>query len=173
MSDVHTVEDYIAGLPDDRGPMISKLRTLLKRRMPAGYHESMMWGAITYSIPLARFPDTYNGQPLCYVALASQKGYCSLYLMSAYGNPAERRELEAAFRKAGKKLDMGKSCVRFRSLEDLPLDAIGDLIEKVTPEKYLAWYEKAKKTNAAETAKRKAGKAAKTKAAEARKKEQS
>lgn len=171
MNDPNTVEDYIAGLPGDRRPMISKLRSILKRRMPAGYEESMMWGAITYSIPLERYPDTYNGQPLCYVALASQKNYCSLYLMSAYGNPAERRELEAGFRKAGKKLDMGKSCVRFRSLEDLPLDAIGELIEKVPPEKYLAWYEKSKKTTAAETAKRKAGKAAKTRAAAAREKE--
>jgi hypothetical protein len=167
MSDAHTVEDYIAGLPDDRRPMISKLRSILKRRMPEGYHESMMWGAITYAIPVERFPDTYNGQPLCYVALASQKNYCSLYLMSAYANPSERRELEAGFRKAGKKLDMGKSCVRFRSLDDLPLDAIGELIAKVPPEKYLAWYEKSRKTTAAETAKRKAGKAAKTRAAEA------
>ena len=170
MTDAQTVEDYIAGLPDDRRPIISRLRSILRRRMPDGYHESMMWGAITWSIPLERFPDTYNGQPLCYVAVASQKNYCSLYLMSAYANPAERRELEAGFRKAGKKLDMGKSCVRFRSLDDLPLEAIGELIEKVPPEKYLAWYAKSRKTTAAETAKRKAGKAAKTRAA-ARKKE--
>ena len=170
-SEAESVDDYIAGLPDDLRPMISKLRTILKRRMPAGYEESMMWGAITYSIPLERFSATHNGQPLCYVALASQKSYCSLYLMSAYSNPAERRELEAGFRRAGKKLDMGKSCVRFRSLDDLPLEVIGELIEKVPPEKYLASYEKVRKTTAAESAKRKAGKASKTRAAAARERE--
>ena len=128
MSDVHTVEDYIAGLPDDRGPMISKLRTLLKRRMPAGYHESMMWGAITYSIPLARFPDTYNGQPLGYVGLAAQKNAYSLYLMGCYMCPEQDAALRSAYAKAGRKLDMGKSCLRFKSLDGLLLDDIGRII---------------------------------------------
>jgi hypothetical protein len=95
-----TVKEYIASLPEDRRGVVAKLRALLKRRMPKGYRESMLWGGITYSIPLERFPDTYNGQPLCYVCLASQKSHFSLYLMAAYGDPAERRRLEDGFRKA-------------------------------------------------------------------------
>lgn len=137
---IPTVAEYVAGLPDDRRAVVAKLRTFLNRRMPKGYRESMLWGAITWSIPLETFPDTYNGQPLCYAALASQKNYYSLYLMGAYGSAAEREKLEDGFRRSGKKLDMGKSCVRFRSLDDLPLEVIGDSIAGVTPEKYLASY---------------------------------
>jgi hypothetical protein len=76
---------------------------------------------IVYEVPLSRYPDTYNGQPLCYAALAAQKNHAAVYLMSAYGNPAVVRELKDGFRKAGRKLDMGKSCIRFRRAEDLPL----------------------------------------------------
>jgi hypothetical protein len=135
-----TVAQYIAGLPEDRRAMITKLRSLLNRRMPKGYRESMMWGAITWSIPLETFPETYNGQPLCYAALASQTSHCSLYLMGAYGSRAARKKLEDGFRRAGKRLEMGKSCVRFRSLDDLPLDVIGDSIASMTLEKYLTAY---------------------------------
>ena len=135
-----TVAEYVAGLPDDRRATISKLRALLNRRMPKGYRESMGFGAINWSIPLETFPDTYNGEPLCYAALSARKNYCSLYLMGAYGSATERRRLEQGFRRAGKKLEMGKSCVRFRSLDDLPLDAIGDSIARLTPAKYLAAY---------------------------------
>lgn len=143
-SQADTVDEYIESLPEDRRAAISKLRALLRRRVPKGYRESMIWGAITWSVPLEKLPDTYNGQPLCYVALASQKNYNSLYLMSAYGDPSEKRKLEAGFRKAGKKLDMGKSCVRFRTLDDLPLDLIGDIVAGVTPETYIAAYTKAR-----------------------------
>jgi len=133
-----TVAEYVAGLPEDRRATVTKLRALLNRRMPKGYREGMSWGAITWSIPLETFPDTYNGQPLCYAAIASQKNYFSLYLMGAYGSPAERRKLEEGFRRAGKRLDMGKSCVRFRSLDDLPLEVIGDSIARLTPARYIA-----------------------------------
>jgi len=135
-----TVDAYIDGLPEDRRPVVKKLRALLKRRVPKGYREAMGYGLICYSIPLERFPDTYNGQPLCYAALASQKGHLSLYLMCAYGDAALRKKLEDGFRKAGKKLNMGKSCIRFRSLDELPLDVIGDIVSAVPPEKYLEIY---------------------------------
>jgi hypothetical protein len=133
-----TVAEYVAGLPEDRRATVAKLRALLNRRMPKGYREGMSWGAITWSIPLETFPDTYNGQPLCYAALASKKNYFSLHLMGVYGSAAERRKLEEGFRRAGKKLDMGKSCVRFRSLEDLPLEVIGDSIGGLPPARYIA-----------------------------------
>ena len=143
-----TVAEYIAGLPEDRRRIISKVRGLLKRRVPKGYQESMLWGAITYSIPLARFPDTYNGQPLCYTALASHKSHLSLYVMCVYGDRAQTRKLQEGFRKAGKKLDMGKACIRFRALDDLPLEVIGDLVAAVPPEKYLEIYKKSREPGA-------------------------
>ncbi|MDQ2970706.1 MAG: DUF1801 domain-containing protein [Acidobacteriota bacterium] len=143
-----TVAEYIADLPEDRRRIISKVRGLLKRRVPKGYQESMLWGAITYSIPLERFPDTYNGQPLCYAALASHKSHLSLYVMCVYGDRAQTRKLQEGFRKAGKKLDMGKACIRFRALDDLPLEIIGDLVAAVPPEKYLESYKKSREPGA-------------------------
>jgi hypothetical protein len=101
----------------------------------------MAWGMITYSLPLARYPETYNGQPLLFAALAAQKNYYALYLMCAYMGAERERALRRAFRDAGKRLDMGKSCVRFRSLEDLPLEGIGRLIASCPPEAFIAAYE--------------------------------
>ncbi len=145
-SKAQAVDDYLAGLPEDRERPLSELRKLIKKHMPKGYEEGMLWGMISYYIPLERYPSTYNKQPLGYVALASQKNYMSLYLTSVYG------ELEnwfkAEFKKTGKKLDMGKSCVRFKSLDDLPLELIGQAIEMYTPEQYIANYEKARGINA-------------------------
>jgi hypothetical protein len=96
---------------------------------------------ITYEVPLEKHPDTYNKKPLCYAALASQKNYCAVYLMSSVAND---RILKDAFRKAGKKLDMGKSCIRFRKLDDLPLDAIGSIIASTTPDQFIAIMEAAR-----------------------------
>jgi Domain of unknown function (DU1801) len=143
-SKAKTADDYIASLPEHRRAAVKKVRALLKRRMPKGYREMMGFGMIMYSIPLERFPDTYNGQPLCYAALASQKNYLALYLMCAYGSPSLRKKLEAGFKKAGKKVDMGKSCIRFQSPDDLPLDVIGDVVAAVPPEKYLEAYRKSR-----------------------------
>jgi hypothetical protein len=96
---------------------------------------------LCYQIPLDRYPDTYNGQPLGYVALASQKNYCALYLMGAYMDPAQTAALKDAFKKAGKKMDMGKSCLRFRKPDDLPLDAVAKVIAAMPPEKFIAMVE--------------------------------
>ena len=139
-----TVSDYIAGLPEGKRETVSKLRAFLARRMPKGYEQSLGYGIIWWAIPLARFPDTYNGLPLGYVALAAQKSYFALYLMSCYMNPPQEKKLREAFRKAGKKLDMGKSCVRFRSLDDLPLDAIGDIVASIPAEKWIEIYKKSR-----------------------------
>lgn len=145
MSRAATPEQYLAELPSDRRETIGGMRTLILKNLPKGYRESMGFGMITYSIPLERFPDTYNGQPLCYAALAAQKGYCSVYLMNCYGSAKEAADLVAAFRKAGKKLDMGKSCVRFRSLDDLPLDAIARVIAATSPDSFIRRYEASRK----------------------------
>ncbi len=102
---------------------------------------------ITYCVPLERYPKTYNGQPLGYVALAAQKTSNSLYLMGVYADPGQEAELREGFRAAGKKLDMGKSCVRFRRAADLPLDTIGRLIASTSVEQYIAAYEAARGKN--------------------------
>ena len=135
-----TVSEYLAQLPDDRRKAISKVRSVIKKNLPKGYEEKMGFGAISYQVPLKTFSETYNGQPLCYAALAAQKNFNTLYLMLPYGSPKHRAELEAAFKKAGKKLDMGKSCVHFKDPDDLPLPAIGKLIAAVPASKYVEIY---------------------------------
>jgi len=135
-----TVSEYLDGLPPERRAVVGKMRSLVKKHLPKGYAEEMNWGAITYAIPLRTFPETYNGQPLCYVALAAQKNYCSLYLMGIYGDAKTSQWLADAFKKRGLKLDKGKACLRFKSLDDLPLDAIGEVIASLPPEKYIEVY---------------------------------
>lgn len=100
----------------------------------------MQYGMIAYYIPLSRYPETYNGQPLGYISIASNKDYISLYLMSIYGEG--ETEFRRAYRKTGKKLDMGKSCVRFTHFENLPLELIAQTVAKHTPEEFIALYER-------------------------------
>ncbi|HEY0036727.1 MAG TPA: DUF1801 domain-containing protein [Longimicrobium sp.] len=136
-----TVEEYLQELPEDRREVVSTVRDVILRNLPDGYTETMAWGMISYGIPLERYPTTYNGQPLGYAALAAQKNSYSLYLLGAYMDPEQEAELREAFRREGKKLDMGKSCVRFKKAADLPLDDIGQLIAATTPEQFIARYE--------------------------------
>ncbi|MCE2543292.1 MAG: DUF1801 domain-containing protein [Acidobacteria bacterium] len=123
-----SVADYIRALPDDRRAAIETVRGVVNAHLPAGYEEAMNWGMITWQVPLATCPDTYNGQPLMYAALASQKRYMALHLMGIYTSPAARQAFEAAYRASGKRFDVGKACVRFRKLDDLPLDLVGETI---------------------------------------------
>lgn len=120
------------------------MRDVVLANLPEGYQESMNWGMISYEIPLERYPDTYNRQPLVYAALASQKNYMSLYLMGLYGDPEEEQSFEQRYRATGKRYDVGKSCVRFRRLEDLPLDLIGEVIASTSVEGHIAHYEAAR-----------------------------
>ncbi|MFO7693965.1 MAG: DUF1801 domain-containing protein [Vicinamibacterales bacterium] len=140
-----TVADYLAELPADRRKAISSVRAVIRKRLPKGYQETIGYGMICYNVPLSRYPDTYNGQPLCYAALAAQKHYNAVYLMNVYGDAAEAKAFKAAFKKAGKKLDMGKSCVRFKTADDLALDAVGDAIAAVPVDGFIARYERARK----------------------------
>ena len=136
-----TVREYLAELPPDQRKTVAAVRKLIRAHLPRGFAETMQHGMIGYCVPLSRHADTYNGQPLCYAALAAQKNYLSLYLMNVYGDRATERWFADAFRKAGKKLDMGKSCVRFKSLDDLPLDVIGQAIARTTVDDFIAVYE--------------------------------
>lgn len=140
-----TVAHHLAGLPADRRKSIEAVRKVIRKNLPKGYVESVGFGMITYEVPLSRYPDTYNGQPLSYVCLASQKSHCALYMMSAYASPAQTARLKAAFKAAGKKLDMGKSCIRYRAAEDLPLAAIGTLVAETSVADFIAQYEAARK----------------------------
>jgi hypothetical protein len=140
-SSATTVEDYLAELPAERRAVIEQVRDVILANLPPGYRESIGWGMINYEIPLERYPNTYNKQPLTYVSLAAQKNYYALYLMSVYGSLLVRERLEAEFARAGKKLDMGKSCVRFRRLDDLPLDVVGRIVAGTDPDAYIRAYE--------------------------------
>jgi hypothetical protein len=135
----------LRAVPAEQRGALMKVRQLIRKHLPKGYQEALNWGAITYQVPLKRCPHTYNGQPLCYTALAAQKNYLSLYLMTVYGHPAKQKQLKEGSARAGKKLDMGKSCIRFRTLDDLPLDTIADIIASTPVDVYVASYERSRK----------------------------
>ena len=138
--DARTPEEYIAALPPDRREAISAVRKVILDNLPDGYMEGMQYGMIGYYVPLERFGDTYNGQPLGMAALASQKNHMALYLNNVYGDPEVERRFRQRYEASGHRLDMGKSCVRFRTLESLPLDVIGKTIAEADLESFLERY---------------------------------
>jgi hypothetical protein len=143
-SAARTVDAYLNSLPEDRRKDISAVRDVVRKHLPKGYVEQMDFGMICYCVPLDRYPQTYNAHPLCYAGLAAQKNYNSVYLMGVYGDGANAKKFKAAFEKAGKKLDMGKACVRFKSVDDLELNAIGDTIASMPVDDYITMYEKSR-----------------------------
>jgi len=138
-----TVAAYLKSLPADRRTVISTVRDVVRKNLPKGYREAMSFGMIAYEIPLETYPDTYNGHALAYAALAAQKNYYALYLMGAYADPKVGKSLAAQFKERGKKLDMGKSCLRFKSVDDLPLDVIGNVIAAVPVDQMIGYVKKA------------------------------
>ena len=143
-----TVADYLAELPADRRDELERVRNLINSALPDGYREGMGYGMIGWVVPLERYPDTYNKQPLAYAALAAQKNSNSLYLNCVYASKERSERLKAAFAAAGKKLDMGKSCIRFKKAEDLALDAIAEEIASTAPDEYIRIYEEARTSGA-------------------------
>jgi uncharacterized protein YdhG (YjbR/CyaY superfamily) len=156
-----SVTEYLASLTPDERKDIQKVRAVIRRNLPRGYKESVQYGMICYSVPLARYSGTYNGQALCYAALAAQKNHHSLYLMSVYSTDAEVRKFKQAYKATGKKLDMGRACIRFQSADDLPLPLIGKTIAKTTVDDFITGYEKIRANT--RTGKKAAGKAARKK----------
>lgn len=140
-SDANTPDEYVASLVGDRQAAIAEVRGVILANLPAGYEEAMNWGMLSYEVPLARYPDTYNGQPLQYAALASQKRYMSLYLNRVYGDPETEKWFTDRYEGSGKRLDMGKSCVRFKHLDDLPLDLIAETIARTPVDDFIRRYE--------------------------------
>lgn len=140
-SEATTVDQYLAELQDDRRVAIETVRDTIVENLAPGFEETMNWGMITYQIPLETYPDTYNGQPLMYAALASQKNHMAVYLTAVYSNEDSRDAFLERYRESGKRLDMGKSCVRFRKLDDLPVDLIGETIGSMDVEGFIDNYE--------------------------------
>jgi hypothetical protein len=136
-----TVRDYLASLPSDRRAAIARVRDVVNARLPDGYQETMQHGMISWVVPPSRLAKTYNGQALMIAGLASQKDYMALYLMSVYGESRLGTWFRAAYKAAGKKLDMGKSCVRFKTLDALPLAVIGEAVSRVSVDDWVAIYE--------------------------------
>ena len=133
-----TVEEYLEELTPERREQVEAVREVILDTLPEGYEEVMNWGMITYQVPLEVYPDTYNKKPMMYAALASQKNHMAVYLTGIYLEESARREFEAAYRATGKRLDCGKSCVRFRSLEDLPLELIGEAVARLPLQEFVA-----------------------------------
>jgi hypothetical protein len=144
-SNATSVAEYLDELPEDRRATIAAVRSVIKKYLPSGYEERVNYGMISYEIPLSRYSTTYNRQPLSYVALAAQKNYNAIYMMRVYGDTMQENKLRNAFKKAGKKLDMGKSCIRFKAADDLPLETIGELVASTSADAWIAIFEASRK----------------------------
>jgi hypothetical protein len=135
-----TIAEYLATLPEDRRKAIEAVRQVIKKNLDKDYEEGIQYGMIGYYVPHGIYPAGYHcdhKQPLPFAALGSQKNYMSLYLMCVYGNADRANRFREAWAKTGKKLDMGKSCVRFKKVEDLALDVIAEAIRAVPARKYI------------------------------------
>ena len=137
-SSAATPDHYLAELEPDRAAELRRVRDAVNAAMPDGFQERMAWGMISWEVPLAVSGPTYNKQPLVYAALAAQKNHNALYLNCVYVSEDRNRRLTQAFEQAGLKLDMGKSCIRFRRADDLELGAIAREIASMTPEEFAA-----------------------------------
>ena len=136
-SNAKTVDEYIAELTLERQQDIRAVRKVIQENIPDGYEEVMNWGMITYQVPLSVYPDTYNRKPLMYVALASQKNHMAVYISSIYADEGRREQFEEEYRQTGKRYDVGKSCVRFRKLDDLPMPVIAKAIASIKMDDFI------------------------------------
>ena len=140
-SNATTVEQYLAELPDDRRADVETIRNMVLENLPAGYIETMRWGMITYEVPLDIYPDTYNGQPLMFLSLAAQKRHLALYLTNVAFVPGGEERFKARYLETGKKLDMGRSCLRFKSADDLASELVAETIRSTPLDEFIEGYE--------------------------------
>jgi len=143
-SEATTVKAYLAELPPDRRKAIAAVRAVMLKNLPKGYEEGIQYGMIGYYVPHSVYPPGYHcdpKQPLPFAGLASQKNHMAIYLMCVYSDPKQEAWFRKAWAKTGKKLDMGKSCVRFRKIEDVALEVIGEVIRRVPAKKFIACFE--------------------------------
>ena len=132
-----TVSKFLAALPEDRRPDIDRVRDVIRRHLPKGYEEVVSKNRLVYQVPFERYSDTYNGHPLWYAALASEKSYLSLHLMPIYGDMTLAKRLDDGFRAAGKKINRGKACIRFATADDLALDVIGEIVGSIPIDRWV------------------------------------
>ena len=145
-SKARTVNEYLTDLPKDRRETLQAIRAVILKNLPKGYEEGMLYGAIAYFVPHSVYPPGYHcdpTKPLPFAGLASQKNYISMSLMCVYGDPEHETWFRMAWAKTGKKLNMGKSCVRFKKIDDVPLKVIGEAIKRVPAKKFIEYYESA------------------------------
>lgn len=143
-SSASTVEEYLQELPPDRLEAILEVRATILANLPKGFEEGMQYGMIGYYVPHRLYPGGYHcdpKQPLPFASLASQKNHMAVYMMGLYSQQEDQEWFRKAWAKTGKKLDMGKSCIRFKKLDDLPLQLIGQAIKRFPVRKYIAIYE--------------------------------
>ena len=133
-----TVEQYLSGLGADRREAISAVRERLRAVLPAGLRERVGQDMIVYEVPLSRSGPTYNGQPMMFAGLASRQHHMALYLIPIYMDEEARAEFEAAWRATGKRLDAARSCVRFRSVEDLPMEVVEGAVRRHSLDEFVA-----------------------------------
>lgn len=136
-SDAKTIQQYLAEMPPERREAIEKVRETILKNLPSGYEEALNWGMITYQVPLEVYPDTYNKKPLMYAALTNQKNHMAVYLTAIYMDEKLNQDFEKSYRETGKRYDVGKSCVRFRKLDDLPLPVIADSIRSMEMDEFI------------------------------------
>ena len=136
-SKAKTVQQYLSELPDDRLEAIEAVREVILDNLPEGFEEVMNWGMITYQVPLSRHPKTYNKKPLMMAALASQKNHMAVYLTGVYADEVSRGRFVNAYEETGKRMDMGQSCVRFRRIDDLPLELVGEAIAEYSVDEFI------------------------------------
>ena len=141
-----TPDAYIAEMPEERQKAFSKLRSVIKKNIPKGFKETMGYGMMGYCVPHSIYPAGYHcnpKDPLPFMGLASQKNFIAVYHMGIYADPALLKWFVSAHAKASpKKLDMGKSCIRYKKPDDIPFELIGELASKITPDEWIAIYEK-------------------------------
>jgi len=144
-SNAETVEDYLDELPPERRAAIATVRDVINQHLPDGYVEQMEWGMVSWVVPLTEYPDTYNGKPLCYVSLASQKNHMAVYLMGLYTEGSDEAWFRQQYADRDMLLDLGKSCVLFKRLDEVPLDVLGEAVARIPVAEFLARYEQARK----------------------------
>ncbi len=162
-----TVQQYLAQLPADRRAAIEVVRAVILKNLAPVFQEGMQYGMIGYYVPHRVYPPGYHcdpQQPLGFVCLASQKNYLSVYLGCVYGHAGHEKWFHEAWAKTGKQLDMGKSCVRFRKVEDLALEVIGESVRRVPARKFIEHYEAVLKTARRKPARGKAARPSRAKA---------
>jgi hypothetical protein len=145
-SEATTPAEYIDSLPEDRRSAMAKLRSVIRKNIPKGFSESMGYGMLGYCVPHSLYPDGYHCDPktpLPFMGMASQKNFIAVYHMGIYADPALYKWFTEEYKKVSKtKLDMGKSCIRFKKPDQIPFDLIGELASKMSPKEWISLYEK-------------------------------